>query len=344
MNDPLKQCRACKKEKPLSAFYQSNHKSYTDGRENTCKECRIAQRKAPPPLPLPDGMKVCTKCKSIKVASSQFFFRDNRTKDGFSCWCKWCDTIRKGRTYQGPAKIARPGHKICPQCEKELPTTTEHFYRDKTTISGLKPICKSCMAKRLGQTRKTQEPPVLDGLKRCTKCKNVYDATTEFFHRSHAHDLGLSPICKKCIMADGATYRTNNRDVIRRRERMRLTFSRAARHRREARKKSLPDTLTSAQWQRCLDYWCGCCVYCGRTADLFRSIALDHFVALSDPGCPGTTVLNVLPACHGAEGCNNSKCARPAAEWLESKFGVRKAKRILGRIADYFEWVQQQTD
>jgi hypothetical protein len=34
--------------------------------------------------------------------------------------------------------------KVCPKCENSYPATTEYFYRDSYTISGLSAHCKAC--------------------------------------------------------------------------------------------------------------------------------------------------------------------------------------------------------
>ena len=112
------------------------------------------------------------------------------------------------------------------------------------------------------------------------------------------------------------------------------------RQRRVARKRALPDTFTDADWMRCLDWFNHTCAYCGRPQGLWHTLAADHFIPLDDPDCPGTVVANIIPACHGINGCNNSKSAKEPKVWLVNKFGKRKAEVILTRIQQYFEWAK----
>lgn len=115
-------------------------------------------------------------------------------------------------------------------------------------------------------------------------------------------------------------------------------------HRRKARVRSLPNTLTTTQWERALNYFNGCCAVCGRQLnDLFgtHTAAIDHWRALSDSACPGTTALNCIPLCHGVGGCNNRKGKKLAEEWIKQDF-PHKAKAILTRIETYFAWVREQ--
>lgn len=110
--------------------------------------------------------------------------------------------------------------------------------------------------------------------------------------------------------------------------------------RRRARKHSLPDCFTLADWQRALEYFNGCCAVCGRQLnDLFgeHTAAMDHWIPLSSPDCPGTVPTNIVPLCHGVGGCNNSKSNSEPVKWLEWKHGKRKARQIERRINEYFK-------
>lgn len=109
--------------------------------------------------------------------------------------------------------------------------------------------------------------------------------------------------------------------------------------RRRARKQNTPDTLTSDDWQHCLDYFGGCCAVCGRPPGLFHIIAQDHWIPLSKGG--GYTSGNIIPLCHSrkgdVDGCNTSKQDCDAAEWLIERYGKRKAAKILAKIEAYFK-------
>lgn len=113
--------------------------------------------------------------------------------------------------------------------------------------------------------------------------------------------------------------------------------------RRRARELSLPATLTADDWQYAKDYFNGCCAICGRQLkDLFgtHTAAADHWVPLSKGG--GSTPGNIVPLCHGQDGCNNSKHDADPIVWLQKKH-PKKWKQILARIQAYFESVKDQT-
>lgn len=117
---------------------------------------------------------------------------------------------------------------------------------------------------------------------------------------------------------------------------------------RRARELALPNTLTSAQWQRCLEYWGYRCAVCGKLCGLWTIISADHWIAVSDKRLdnPGTVATNIIPLCHptkdGSGGCNLSKQGKDPLSWLTKAYGKRKANEITHRIEKYFDWVREQ--
>lgn len=213
--------------------------------------------------------------------------------------------------------------------------------------------------------------------KQCSICGEYYPPTAEYFNNCKGIKCGFSPSCKTCINAkarnkyhedieasrlDCREKQERNRDKVRQssrdwnaknRDKMTQTMrewrqnnpdrARIIKQERRARIKELPHDFTASQRRSAIDYFNGCCPVCGRQFnDLFgnRTVAIDHFwIAESHGG--GFTANNVIPLCHGLDGCNNSKQDKPPLVWLEQKFGKRKAKTIMNRIVNYFEWVNQ---
>ena len=108
-----------------------------------------------------------------------------------------------------------------------------------------------------------------------------------------------------------------------------------------ARKSSLPHTLTLEQWEHALDYFHGLCAVCHKDAsNIFKvKISIDHWIPLSYKGNdnPGSVVSNIIPLCCNQQGCNGSKSSKMPNDWLQRKFGKRRAKIIAARIQDYFD-------
>jgi hypothetical protein len=120
-------------------------------------------------------------------------------------------------------------------------------------------------------------------------------------------------------------------------------YSKTQQIKRRAFERHLPSAFTPHDWERCLSYWNNSCAVCGRPRGLWHTIAADHWIALSDPrpNNPGTVPTNIIPLCHGIDGCNNSKHDNDATEWLTRKYGRRKAKKILERIQKYFDSLKE---
>lgn len=117
---------------------------------------------------------------------------------------------------------------------------------------------------------------------------------------------------------------------------------------KRARKKALPHTLTTPQWNACLDYFDHRCAICGASAGFFVMLAQEHWIPQSpgyelDEPNPGTVVTNIIPMCHstaeGMYGCNNMKSNRDPQEWLLDTYGKRKTKQIEARIQAYFDFM-----
>jgi len=213
-------------------------------------------------------------------------------------------------------------------------------------------------------------------MRRCSKCGEEKPATAEFFYKDASKKDGLAGYCKPCASERNRAYRVANVDVINEKgrayyvanaeaigeqhrayhaanaeaisERLRAyreanpEIHKASKQRRAARKRELPATLTAQEWQYAIDYFHGCCAVCGRPLkDLFatHTAAMDHWIPLTKGG--GTTADNIVPLCHGKDGCNNHKGNALPEAWLVRRFGKREAKKILARINAYFASIEE---
>lgn len=109
---------------------------------------------------------------------------------------------------------------------------------------------------------------------------------------------------------------------------------------RKAAKLRLPSTFTDAERTFCRAYFNYACAVCGKEEGFQWIIGLDHWIPLKSPVCPGTVALNMIPLCHGKDGCNNKKGRKDPRQWLIEQFGTRKAAKILKKIEAYFAIVK----
>jgi hypothetical protein len=140
-------------------------------------------------------------------------------------------------------------------------------------------------------------------------------------------------------------YRIDHREEMQAKGRADVEGGHLRNSKRGARKKALPISFTREDQQFMLQYWGSACVVCGREESLFGlTLANDHWIPLTSADCPGTVAWNIVPLCHGIEGCNNSKGKKAPERWLKRRFGTAKAKKILAAVQEYFLLVRQKAE
>ncbi len=275
--------------------------------------------------------KRCTKCGELK--SIREFHRNRSTPDGYHGNCKKCRARQEGFRYIEPLPCVPAGYRYCKACQQTYPLTDEYFQLG--THSG-RYYCKRCVqeSKRIWAERN----------------RNHVHNYFQQYRQSH----------RERDQENARHYRENNRDKIRatnrkyyhahKHEYQQARRMRSARYpylrvaekqRRRARQQALPCGFTRDDWRKCLDYWDNRCAACGRPKGLWHTIAADHWIPLSNPDCPGTIPTNIIPLCHGVDGCNNSKASHDPTQWLIDHFGKRKAQDILARVEAYFTWIKE---
>lgn len=269
--------------------------------------------------------------------------------------------------------------KTCTKCGKSLPATPEYFHRTKSTNDGLHTRCKPCRtaqdraywhanaadinARRRAAYPEHRERNILYHRRWRTEQRQKYlDGKRRWYEANREHDNAKSRKWREKNRERKAAYdrayADQNREKIRakkqrwerkmrsqRRKNPEMLHSYRTRKRlseqvRKARKLGLASQFCEADWQHALAYFDNCCAVCGRRLDgLFHTAAADHWIPLSSPDCPGTVPSNIVPLCHGIDGCNNSKHSRNPGEWLQWKFGRARARAIARKIARFLKSV-----
>lgn len=292
----------------------------------------------------------CTKCGQEYPATTQYFKPKKSYKYGLDSKCKTCahkENVRRRSLKRAAARAQKQslipsGYKQCATCKSILPASSEFF----PMLHG-RPLyrCKSCHhahlksyrlknSLRINQYKRElshlsgvkPRPQIRHGnLKLCTRCNRWLPCDKYHFHRLFRSKDGFLNYCKDCMNLSHRAQRAKN-----------PVRSQIGGSRRRARKHNLPDNFSAQDWQFCLKYWGNRCAVCGRPRGLWHRIAADHWIPLSSPECPGTVPKNIVPLCHGIDGCNNRKYHKMPMEWLISEYGERKARRIAERIDEYF--------
>jgi len=226
--------------------------------------------------------------------------------------------------------------KICIKCGKELPLTEENYSSRKNSKDGFCNECKKCRGIYLKQYRKDNKESITKSDKeyylnnkkditiRHKQYKKVNKEATAKYSKQYKKDNReiLAKYSKEHYENNkeyyakiGSEYHKNNRDKCN-----------GLHHRYVARKRELPNDLTSDQWTDIKTAFDNKCCYCEES----KPLAQEHFIALSKGG--GYTVSNILPAC---KSCNSSKNNKDFLEWYpKQKFYSDKRR---DKILEYLE-------
>jgi hypothetical protein len=275
-------------------------------------------------------MKRCSKCKIEKPATPEYFSRARDKKDGFTSACKVCqhefylankDVIAiKGREYYQKNKVAK------------IEYSQQYYQANKDAVA------KSAREYR----QKNKEAFVQYNREYYQENKEAIAQYLREYRQENKETIAKN--MREYYQVNKEIITENSREYQRKWRQKNPDKSRIKTARRQARKRSLPDTFTVEQWLICLEYHHYCCAVCGcQLRDLFGNVEpnADHWYPLSVDGCPGTIADNMICLCNS---CNSSKKNKPPAIWLTEKYGTRKANEILQRISDYFEWVRSQNE
>lgn len=226
---------------------------------------------------------------------------------------------------------------LCARCKQSFPATTEYFsYKGYAWRSGYYSYCRKCEAEYAKERRK-KDPEKFRAINRASRKRHpeTKNAASKRYYVKHREEVRERH--KRYHARTKARYAERTREWMKKNPE-KATLSRITNYNnRRARKNNLADTLTTEQWLNAVDYFHGCCAVCGRQGrDLLNThrLAADHWIPLSKDGA--TTAENIVPLCHGVDGCNNSKRDKMPLEWLTLRFGRRKAKTILAKVETYF--------
>lgn len=246
--------------------------------------------------------------------------------------------------------------KICSLCGNKYPANPQFFTKDKRNASGLGANCRDCQHKYTRRHYQNNREEILERTKAWHKAnpEKVKESARKY-RRNHPDRVkACDKKCKQIRMqrpeerekAKQNTRLWRIKNPQRRKESMQRWVKnnpakvRAGQHKYRARKRELPATFTAQDWQYALEYFHGCCAYCGNPPSLFDRFTVlqqEHFISVDNGG--GYIPPNIIPGC---QSCNLSKRHTPALDWLISKFGKRKANQIYKRIQDYFEEVAKR--
>lgn len=351
MNDlipPSKHCTKCSKELPATLEYFHRHKGMSDGLRPDCKECAKVRRiKAQLSGKKSEWDRAYRQKHETSLKARKREYYEKHHEEIRAKAKRWREEHLAEKAEADRAYRIKNKEKVRARKRAWAAANPEHVRRKKREwqINNKERVNVS--------RRKTYRKYIQryrESARRWQKTEQARAGRYARYHRDPEtarakarHHYWRNP--ERC-RERRRRYGANNRDKVKIQRQIwyRTGAGIVAVQRRNARKRSLPNTLTTQQWQRCLKYWHHRCAVCDRPIGLWHTLAADHWIPLSNGSCPGTVPGNIIPLCHGIDGCNNSKSSRDPVVWLTEKFGKRKSAQILARVTAYFEWVQAQED
>ncbi len=317
-------CTRCHIRKPLMEFVR--RAKYKSGYTARCKACKNEIEKGYQRI-----MAVCKRCGKRKQISE---FATNRV-------CLVCKNVRE-----------IPETKTCSLCHIEKPLGD--FYLSEAGKYGRDSRCSNCEREygRLYMQRSRQERPdeireiqrksieknrpainlrnnvyYYENRKMCLeKAAEYREANRETINAWHRQHYAENKEQK--AEQDRIYNETHRVEVSKRRRKYRNAHRVETRMRNRMRKLRLRFSnadYTQRDWLDCLIYWKDRCAICGNGASDDRYICADHWIPLSKGRV--THKLNILPLCHGINGCNNQKHDKDGANWLIKKLGQDKGSQ-----------------
>lgn len=238
--------------------------------------------------------------------------------------------------------------KRCTICKEFKPATAEYFHEEKRrNPPALRSACKPCANAQAKRTRNPEKKREYDKQWSKANQERRRKSCRDWRARNLEEQRERERLVKKQDPNRSAKARQWEAENPERKRQSRQEYAKKNKgkllsilHRYVARKASLPSDFTEDDWQFALNYFGGRCAVCGRPPGLFHTLAMDHWLPISSPNCPGTVPHNIVPLCHGREGCNNSKHDKHPDEWLRQKYGAKKARAITSKIHAYFSRVR----
>lgn len=193
-------------------------------------------------------------------------------------------------------------------------------------------------------------------LKQCTKCKEKYPATTEYFYKQKRTKDGLAPWCKKCRLEYQKKYQNEhkeeqkkrhaiwhikNREIVLQRNK---EFREANKeHVREYQRKYQKENrdkykiyrkqkvlhrnhrITKQEWEACKAYFNYSCAYCGMTENEHKALHNEQLHKEHVIHNGANDLSNCVPAC---KHCNSQKWEYSLDEWYNENNKVFSKERL----------------
>lgn len=262
--------------------------------------------------------KKCNKCRETKLLTVENFREAKRGKDGFRNDCKMCEAASALKWYHNNKERAAETGKLYRENNREKLRESYKIYNKEN---------KEKRAEWYKQNRKEIDTRRFEYKKQWEKNSKRRKLQKKRWNNEH----------KEKISGYAKKYRDKNKEKLLELRRQWGKLNRDKlninEHRRNAKRKVLPNTLSSEQWEACKLFFDNKCAYCGMESHLEQ----DHFMPISREG--EYTHNNIIPSC---KTCNCSKGNRLFKDWYRKQifYNKQREQKIL-RYLNYKNDIQQ---
>lgn len=230
--------------------------------------------------------KICSKCGEEKPATTEYFGKDKRNKDGLNGQCKDCRKEYQSQWYKENKEEAKERQK-------------QHYKENKEEIKEYqKQYFKQYYVENKEKIKEYHKQWRQENKEEIKEYKKQYRKENKEKRNEHQkqHYKENKEYYKQYYKENADRYRQRSQ-------------------KRRAIKKRLPHTLTLDQWEKIKNDFNNECAYCGKTEQEHREefneqLHQEHFIPLSKGG--EYTHNNIIPACRS---CNTSKNNTDFFEW-----------------------------
>ena len=273
--------------------------------------------------------KTCIKCGQEKPKTTEFFYLRKTSKDGYYNKCKKC-LLEYDKQYRDSNKevlleyrigykennkdVIREKDKVRYNINREVILSKKKEYNNHNNEA-----IKIKALKRREQNREKLALEAREYRKRVEETLRLKYSSSEYKDKKKRYVKENAYRFKEYRKQ----WRLQNKDK-----------AVAIRQRRRTKAKSLPSTLTIAQWEDAKLHFNNKCAYCGKE----KPLSQDHFIALSNGG--GYTKDNIVCVC---KSCNSSKNNKNFFEWYPEQafYSKSREKKILKYLNYYNNKMQQ---
>lgn len=275
--------------------------------------------------------KICNKCGEEKPATTEYFRKDKRNKDGLMRQCKDCTKEYYKQYRKENKEKLKEYKKQWRQENKEhyLEYNKQYYKENKEYIKEYKKQWSQENKEYIKEYNKQWRQKNKDYIKE--------------------YDKQWRKENKEKLKERNKQWRQENKDYMKLYNRQYLKENpdryRQNNQKRKAIKKRLPHTLTLDQWEKIKNDFNNECAYCGKTEqehkeEFNEQLHQEHFIPLSEGG--EYTHNNIIPACRS---CNCSKHNTDFFEWYPTyeHYNEEREQFILEYLG-YIEDTQQQAE